>query len=331
MMNIEKIWTELIENNSLNRGLLIRRISPEIVVDIFAGIIFPKRSRCLIIDLNSAGLTLPRKQKIFNDFQYEIRPAAFDSPNRIIIELNNSKMHELFRILCENLTSKIFLEQDETKVYTKVIQRLNEWEKFFSKANAGGLNPSEQIGLYGELWVMRELIRTGVSREVAIQSWVGCEGEIHDFQLKKWAIEVKVSGTRNPDIITISSEHQLDKLNLDDLSICNIIIGVKNQSGETLIEIVSSCRELLSNDYQNLVLFDTKLLYAGYFDNDIELYEGKGYYFNGIRVYDVRNDFPKITPNDIPNSINQVKYKLDLKNLEDFMIRFEEIIFRVRK
>jgi hypothetical protein len=82
-----------------------------------------------------------------------------------------------------------------------------------------------------------------------ISSWVGPESGIKDFQSDNWGVEVKTTYGNNPKKIQISSEKQLDLTNLEKLFLYHISLEVKQNSGETLNEIVESITGFLSNDY----------------------------------------------------------------------------------
>ena len=89
----------------------------------------------------------------------------------------------------------------------------------------------------------------------------------------RWGVEVKTTSGNNHQKVHISSERQLDIANIETLLLYHISLEVRQNSGETLNQIVQSLIDLLSSDFTSLNRFRNKLLEAGYFDQHISLYD----------------------------------------------------------
>ncbi|MFF2494179.1 PD-(D/E)XK motif protein [Agromyces sp. NPDC058064] len=82
-----------------------------------------------------------------------------------------------------------------------------DWEELFARS-AGGMSSVEQLGLYGELLVLEQLL---AHRAVdAVSAWTGPDRSQHDFRFARRAIEVKASAAREGRSARISSLQQLE-------------------------------------------------------------------------------------------------------------------------
>jgi Putative PD-(D/E)XK family member, (DUF4420) len=160
-----------------------------------------------------------------------------------------------------------------------------------------------------------------------INSWVGSERQVRDFQAGTWSVEVKTSYGNNHQKAHISNERQLDPSNLENLFLYHLSLETRHQSGETLNQIVESISNALSQDSLALNRFKNKLLEGGYFGQHKHLYETAGYFIRQENFYKVENNFPRIEEKDIRPGVGDIKYSIILSRCSDFIIS-EQLVFQ---
>ncbi len=114
---------------------------------------------------------------------------------------------------------------------------------------------------------------------------------------------------------------------MDNLYLNHLSLEVRQQSGETLNQLVDSVIEILSTDFTALNRFRNKLIEGSYFEHHRPLYADAGYFIRQEIFYKVENTFPRIEERDIRNGVGDVKYSIVISQCSDF-IRTEEEVFQ---
>lgn len=326
-MKIDNIWTELANDNSISQGILLRRYSGTVLPDVFVALITPEKYRCIAASISKKlPIELP-KQVNLKDISVEL---IFDSPikskNILLIKLLNKEYQDIFSILCEDLIESISVVQNEENLIYELLNRFEKWRSLFDKVTSHGLSENEQRGLFGELYFLRKLIASkGISLNV-IESWVGSEKQIKDFQFGKWCVEVKTTYGNNHQKVHISSERQLDTSNLDSLYLYHISLDIRQNSGESLNELIYSIIDLLRSDFIALNRFNSKLLDAGYFEKHKHLYDITGYFIRQDLFYKIENEFPRIEESEIRKGVGDVKYSIVVSQCSKFIKPEQEVL-----
>lgn len=319
-MKIIDIWIEQGKDKS-ETGLLLRRCPSFVLPDIFIGLRYTEKQKCIAIKLSKENSVDLSHYTNLKDIKPEFRQDEKDSTKIfLLIILLNSQHTDVFATLCEDLINGVAEMKDERKVVKVLLNRFEKWKSLFDKASADGLSKEEQRGLYGELFFLRKWINNSVDFYLCIQSWVGPEKAIRDFQISDWALEVKTTYGNNHQKIQISSERQLDSTNLNSLFLLHLSLEVQQQNGETLNQIVDNIIELLSNAVASQSKFRLKLLQAGFFNIHRAYYERAGYQIRGENYYLVNNHFPRIEENDIREGVGDVKYSIILSKYTAYII-----------
>lgn len=327
MMKIEQIWNELLKDKSLPSGLLFRRYSGSIIPDIYVAIHYPENLYCFYISIN--------KETQFDISSFsklkEIEVLYYLSPNQIgkkilLFKLLNADHRDIFALLCEDLIQSISEFTNEDKIILEILNRFEKWKSLLTHSNKIGLIPDSQRGLFGELYLLRKFLNNSINSIDAVNSWVGSEKEVRDFQSGSWAIEVKTSHGNNHQKVLISSERQLDNKNLENLFLFHISLEKLNNSGETLNQMVDSIKEILANQIVAFNKFLLKIYEAGYHDIHREQYASIGYHIRGENFFKVENEFPRITESDIPIGVGDIKYSIILSQCEAYILE-EKLVF----
>ena len=109
------------------------------------------------------------------------------------------------------ITLLVAAGSDEGKLLRVFIGRVGAWQEFMRKGSQA-LSPEAEIGLIGELTLLRSIIEAGVAPATAIESWVGPLDGIQDFEIGAGALEVKATLSTAAFPARIGSLEQLDEV-----------------------------------------------------------------------------------------------------------------------
>jgi hypothetical protein len=179
----------------------------------------------------------------------------------------------------------------------------------------GGLSIEKQIGLFGELLVLEQLLLTGGPSTVA--AWTGPMGEAHDFRIQGCEFEVKTT-TGGRRIHSINGLHQAVSSSGSSLSFLSIQLAKAGQGeGESLPELISRLGKSLECDREARSSFFSLLREVRYFDEDAPLYSSKWKLRTAMKLVPVDGSFPKIDPEALKLSmgsayslLEEVSYKV---------------------
>lgn len=319
MTKINQIWDELANDTSFKKGFLFRRYSGSVLPDVFVALQHPEKLLCIAISINRSEEV---NISMFDNLQ-EIQIDLFPDPNQngnniLLFKLINIQHRDIFSVLSEDLISSIALETNQKLLVKKILNRFEKWKSLFTKIILQGLSPEEQRGLFGELYFLRNFLRFNNNLQFVLNTWVGPEMEVRDFQMNNWALEVKTTHGNNHQKVQISSERQLDNTLYDKLFLYHISLEKVQESGETLNQIVDSINDILVSDSIALNRFKSKLYEAGYFDQHIELYDTTGYFIRHDSFYKIEGNFPRIKENEIRSGVGDVKYSIILSQCEEY-------------
>lgn len=121
----------------------------------------------------------------------------------IYLALKEYRFNNIFDALIKDIIEVVSRAQSETAAVTAFVNRLQHWQKFLEEADPDGLSREAQQGLYGELWFLRERLIPLVKLSPALLAWIGPYGAHQDFLLHSCAIEVKTTGTKEPQQLMI--------------------------------------------------------------------------------------------------------------------------------
>lgn len=252
---------------------------------------------------------------------------SFPDSKLLLIQLTNreQRVNDIFASICANIVSSILEIESEREGVRLVIAQLRKWKDLFSKRRNQKLSTQEQQGLYGELFFLGKLLHS-INMGKATTSWVGPEMAPKDFQSDMWAVEVKTTSVTSPSGISINGELQLDESNLEHLFLYNLMVEVLEQDGQTLPEIIVAIRELLAGDYKAVEIFESKLLFSGYFDLDEEYYKERHYHIRKEQYFQVKDEFPRIKKDELRMGVSEVKYNISLNYSSENIIIEEDVI-----
>ena len=229
---------------------------------------------------------------------------------------------DFFDLICEDLEPYLLLPRRMDAI-AQFAARVREWQRFLA-VGKGGLGIPKQMGLWGELVVLR-VLATNVGWDRALKAWVGPGGASQDFKLDALLVETKTMKL-GADAISISS---LEQLSVPDGSTMYLAhygaATVAPNEGEPLPDAVHAIRSALRDDDLLRGDFENRLLGSGYHRVHEARYVGRGFAVRTRDVYAVGSDFPRLDRDSVPSQIKNARYGLLVKGLSQFVIQPDQL------
>jgi hypothetical protein len=153
-------------------------------------------------------------------------------------------------------------------------------------------------------------------------AWTGPSWSPQDFQGEGFGIEVKTSASKEPQTMRITSERQLDAQGLRVLFLGHLSLEVKVGSGETLPQIIQDLRQR-AVEAACETEFETRLYEWGYHDVHAWIYSRHGFVLRGEHIYEVREDFPRITEADVRPGVGNVAYSIAVSECSPYILKVD--------
>lgn len=324
--HIAELWQQLEEEKTV--GLVKRLYSSEINFNIYATFKYPESYFGVAFNFgNSIKIDISKFENLRDLKVLLLDDTSYVNTKLLIIELLHPASKDIFATLCENLVLSVIQLNSEQKIIRTVINQLSKWETLFDKNTSEGLSTEQQQGLFGELVFLHKcLSQQDANLLNVLDSWVGVDAALRDFQFSTWAVEVKTTATNNPQKVTINGERQLDETLLENLFLFHCSVENSNGNGETLNQKVANIRSLLENNISAINLFNSKLFEVGYFDNHANKYEKRFYKIRSENYYRITNDFPRIKENELRGGVSGVKYDIILAMCDEYLITENQLL-----
>ena len=308
----EQIKAQAVPHRS---GLELRRVTQASERALFAGYRMPENK--FISTLRISKGALPSAGRLPKIGGVEVFVAVDSNAVHFGLMLRDERNFDLFDTFCRDLVTYLAPLTSDSAAVTAFLGRLQLWQKFLERGGEGLSEGAEQ-GLWGELFFLRAHLQP-VFGEASLVWWKGPQGTAQDFECGTWAVEIKT--VDQAALVTkISSEWQLDGTSWERLFLFCLRLK-DDMDGETLPQIVESLRSLEWSQQQRDLLED-RLLEAGYFDIHAERYVGHHFAPVGQHLFEVRGNFPCLTPQNLPSGLSHVSYNLELSSCRSFECAF---------
>lgn len=182
----------------------------------------------------------------------------------------------------------------------------------------GRLSEHEEVGLFGELMVLDNLIE-GLGEATAVAAWRGAASEEHDFGLPTVDVEVKTT-TGEARRHWVGTATQLEPTVGRPLWLMSVQLTSAGSGGRTLPELVDHVRAQLVDGSVRTAL-DQRLAKMRWRDDQAGLYHRRLRLRTNPAVYRIDDGFPAITPPRLATAgiathhIAGLTYLLDLSGL----------------
>lgn len=226
--------------------------------------------------------------------------------------LEDDSLKEIFYKFCEDVIESTKNTTQESG-FSPIIRRWNTWIDFFTKSSLP-LSESEVLGLIGELKFIKSYMFDTYGVDKALDSFIGVDKAHKDFEVNNTWYEVKAihHGVRS---VKISSIEQLDSELEGSLVVVTLDQGTHNSEDcITLNKLVLEVKAMLGEN--QAVTFDEKMRKAGYIYD--ERYDEYVYMFVKMDFYSVRENFPRISINELPIGVTKASYEIDISSMQQF-------------
>ncbi len=321
-MNLTDIWKPLEEDTRVTEGprRLQRRLLPAGRRDFFLGLEMPSKNRMLILRVSANSVQGQPEVPDSRGLSVRVVPREGEG-NEVEVELalTDQDHRDIFDLLVRDLVAAAEGPLDERTGLTRFLARLANWQQLLRRLPLRGLTRGDQQGLWGELWVLRELVVPVAGMNTAVDGWRGPMGEYQDFQIGAICIEVKTSTAATLDRLSISSERQLEVPADVVLVLLGLSLDARPGHGETLPELVGSVRTAASES-GCLHLVDPRLDLSGYSTEDADRYSDVGYSVRSLHPFQVEEGFPRIVSADLKAGVSGVHYLVSTASCRSFQI-----------
>lgn len=313
--DLNKLWQDL--NYSGNSEFEFTRIDnglsiPEISIGLNSQL-----HRCLLLEL-------PKIHKV--DFQKSIKQNLtlnfFKDTGYIVLELTDHNFIDLFDDLIISIYQHIYKLFDVDE-YSKIfIQMFYKWSEFFDDKKSEKLSQDIIKGIFGELYVLKNLIEQQDSSHLndLLSGWKGPYDKGHDFELDQKNIEVKTKEITKQSI-KISSEYQLEPEAMKTLELLVLSVESNTPKAQSLSELLVDIKTKIINKLGDFSIILTALAQKNITTQNIYLYDNYRFEANSETTYDCTGEtFPKLTKSNTPQAIGSLQYTLHLSYLDEFIL-----------
>lgn len=313
--DLSSTWEKLEEINEDSQYNLLR-ISPNCLASLYLGV-SPSGNHCLVLNLSK---NYPLKARGFE--KENIRLEYQKSKGYLILELLNDDYLEVFNDLILSIYHKIKNVTKDSKSSSVFLELLYSWGEFFLRLDNKRLSEEEIRGLWGELFILRDILnseRDGSVNEV-ISSWKGPYKQTHDFELGGKSLEVKTKYTSRK-VVSISSAKQLEEIGGKDLHL--VIVSLrKSEEGLSLEDLAFDIKKNINLSSSDLSIFLKALSTLNLDLKKLKQFDAYRFVEEGVNFYDCLVDgFPRLTLNsNLPPAVSSVKYDLETEKLSNYLL-----------
>lgn len=327
MKSIDELWLEIEAENVvvnsavLESGLITKLATPDPAQRLRVGIEWPSRTRILLFSSKVAHLP-PRTAWPECKGLELILDSKPSGDAMVIVRLREAQGKDVFSVLAEDLARRA-VGGSETEAARRVLATLGRWQRFMATAGRS-LSDEGRRGLWGELWIMENILLNTLAAEEAVMAWRGPAGAPQDFQYEGTAIEVKTRAARPPAVVHISSELQLHEQPWQNLFLAQLAVDEQDGTGETLPQRIASLRGRLAGTLASEP-FEDALADAGWREAEERRHELRGFVVREAEFFRVADGFPRITPPMLPLGIGGLIYDLSLDAARDHVTGVDTI------
>ena len=231
---------------------------------------------------------------------------------QIWLDVSTRSHHEeLLTLVANKVLHAIRIEGRDPAVS---VERIIDDMRAALRPLAPDLGTTEQIGLFGELWVLSNVLFPTLGPRVC-QLWSGPESERHDFVGQEVHVEVKTT-TRSEPRHEISRIDQLKPPVNKRLLFASVMLERSLGGDETLADRIDEIREKLGSDGHALDVFDSRLAQLGWHEGLRQTGALLRFTFRDVHVFEVTGTFPRLPDDYVPPlGVTGIKYNINVGSL----------------
>lgn len=297
---------------------------------LLAGRQHPQNQESLLIGFTVAGLPKQTSLPQCRGFSLENVELPFQGTRYYCLAITRqpSASLDIFSAMLDDIVMVLERsDRSEPEHISAVIDRIIGWQRFMSREDDGVLGAEEELGLLGELHVLRLLISAGVPIADAVEWWQGPTDSLHDFVFPHGDIEVKSSTRVGLFSASVGSLDQLDESLVQPLYLAAVQFSL-SATGLRLPRHIDTIRDLLRADPAVITAFEGKLLAAGYHQISASRYH-KQFSYLLTSFYEVSGVFPRLTSGSVPTGVIDAKYRIEIDVPKFESLPLHEVLQRI--
>lgn len=303
-------WSALSDASAIS-GWRTIAVAPAGGCQLMAGRRFPGNEEALLAGFTSA--TLPPAETLPEGlgFSFSRADPYKDGKTWVALTRKDSGSLGIFAQIVTDVVGAMdsMASQSDECILRALISRLRAWQEFMRKGQQP-MSDEAEIGLVGELFVLGAMMGEGVPAVVAVESWVGPLDAPQDFEIGTGSLEVKSTIAVVGFVARIGSLEQLDDSVRQPLFLAGARLEQTN-SGSPLPALVEAILRSIGDDAEARRLFGDRLLAAGFRADQADRYV-RGFSLESIRVLEVADSFPRLTPGSVPDGVRRASYEIDI-------------------
>ncbi len=308
--DVELAWSSLRDSTDASgwRSISIAMIGP---CSLRAGLSFPDKNEALLASFSSSVVPAAEKFPDGQGFAVSRVEPNGDGLTWLALTRSTQGSLDLFAAMVADVTHAMNAESgaDEKRLLRVFLGRIRAWQEFMRKG-AQALSPESEVGLVGELALLRAIIDAGLPLTASIESWVGPLDGVQDFEIGTGALEVKATLSTAGFPAKIGSLEQLDDSARQPLYLAGARLR-QAETGQSLPELVADMRDVVAGEAEPERLLSERLIAAGYFDAHADRYIRR-FTLVDTRFVEVKDGFPRLTPGSVPLGVTKATYEIDL-------------------
>ena len=239
----------------------------------------------------------------------------------LAFRLLDPAQRDIFHTLCQDIISAASLADSESEAVSVALMRTWRWHHLLRGGNSAGLSAQEQMGLLGELFVLEHLLLPVMDAGDAVSAWRGPLGSPKDFEVGRLTIEAKAHRAGGGQLVSISSEDQLDETNVDMLFLHVLELSqapTHASDGQSIRDVSDRVnKHLMSLNPIASDTFEALLLASGLRPEDD--YSDARWVEGESHLYLVKDEFPRVTGGELRSGVSRVRYSVSLNDCEPFI------------
>ena len=300
--------------------LSARRADPSLKWDVFWAVDY--NSNCMLVLQHGKGIELRRRLPTIHGLRIEEHTAEQGTKDRIAIRLVEQEQRDIFYRFCIDVIAGTGMAKTEEDAVGRFLARTWRWHRLLKSGSDGRLGLEEQKGLIGELGILERHLIPFLGASEAVQCWSGPLGSPKDFEVGDVCIEAKTRRAVAKPEVVITSEHQLESSGIKALFLYVTEVmqaPSDDQNAFTVSTMARRIHETVANTDIAAVGFLEDRLNAAGFDLEDD-YSDCRWLMGRYSMYDVCDDFPRITSFHVPSGISNLRYSLSLLDCETWRV-----------
>ena len=296
-----------------------RRVDPGLPWNLFWAVDGDRH--CLLVLQH--GTEAPPSRRLPRLRGLRVEAQAVPEGGQILIRLLDQEQREIFYPFCTDVVRATGLAKTEQEAVERFLGRTWRWHRLLRTGRDAKLTDEQQRGLIGELRLIEKHLLPLLGATASARCWTGPLDAPRDFEISTVHIEAKTRGPTQKGVV-ISSEHQLDSAGCERLFLYVAQIAAATEGPEGGITVTDAAKRVRSAiEARNPVaveVFEERLFATGFdWEHD---YSEQPWLVTDETLFEVRDEFPRLTPSMIPSGVEYVSYRLALGECEDYRVSF---------